>query len=136
MTVLYAIGVLLIIIGLITMVISVNEESLKRYGYEFFSYGNLAAVSIGYAMLYFGYIWLQKDIANNIYPLNGELLMGMGTIIVSLVLFVHVMNTSRAFGLGYGIIQLIIYIPVSVLAFITVIGLFAWLMDTRPVYRI
>ncbi len=134
--VLTIIGLLAIIYILFLFVEYVNRRSRKYYRYEFFTYENLAVVTSAYILLFFGHNMYIEALNNNGDMLNGELLMGIGVLIVLSLLLVHVSSTSVGFGLFFGFIQLLIYIPAGIVSFIGLIMLIAWLMDTKPVYRL
>lgn len=136
MTVLYIIGVLAIVIVLLMFVGWVNALSQSKYDYEFFTYGNLALTTIAYALLFFGAKFYLDALSAHGDILNGILMMGIGAIIILGVLIWHIKHTSFIFGLLFGILQLVIYIPAGIVSFLIIIAALAWLSDTKPVYRL
>lgn len=136
MTVLYIIGILAVVFSLYIVVRYINEISERFYKYEFFNYGNLTVVTIAYVMIYFGRNWYMDALAHSGDILNGILLMGIGTLIILILIYQHIKHTSIFFGLFFGFIQLIIYIPAGIISFFGAVLMAAWLMDTKPVYRL
>ena len=94
MTVLYTIGFWAVVILLLLIVTYINEYSTKHYSYEFFSFGNLAIVAIAYLMLFYGDKWYLEELAKGGDILNGQMLMGIGVLIICALIYVHIKSTS------------------------------------------
>ena len=136
MTVLYIIGFLAVVILLLLIVANINDYSTKHYSYEFFSFGNLAVVAIAYLMLFYGDKWYLEALAKGGDILNGQMLMGIGVLIICALIYVHIKNTSIVFATVVAPFQLILYIPAAVLSVFAFIVVAAWLSETKPVYRL
>lgn len=136
MTVLYIIGFLAVVILLLFIVTYINDYSTKHYSYEFFSFWNLAVVAIAYLMLFYGDKWYLEALAKGGDILNGQILMGIGILIICALIYVHIKNTSVIFATIVTPFQLILYIPAAVLSLFAFIVLAAWLSETKPVYRL
>ena len=136
MTVLYIIGFLAVVILLLLIVTYINDYSTKHYSYEFFSFGNLAVVAIAYLMLYYGHSWYSEELTKGGDILNGQILMGIGALIICALIYVHIKNTSIIFATIVTPFQLILYIPAAVLSIFAFIVVAAWLTETKPVYRL
>jgi hypothetical protein len=136
MTVLYTIGFLAVVILLLLIVTYINEYSTKHYSYEFFSFGNLAVVAIAYLMLFYGDKWYSEELVKGGDILNGQILMGIGVLVISALVYVHIKNTSILFAAVVTPFQLILYIPAAVLSIFAFIIVAAWLSETKPVYRL
>ena len=136
MTVLYTIGFLAVVILLLLIVTYINDYSTKHYSYEFFSFGNLAVVAIAYLMLFYGDKWYSEELVKGGDILNGQILMGIGVLVISALVYVHIKNTSILFAAVVTPFQLIIYIPAAVLSIFAFIIVAAWLSETKPVYRL
>lgn len=136
MTVLYIIGFLAVVILLLLVVSKINDYSTKHYSYEFFSFGNLAVVAIAYLMLFYGDKWYLEALDKGGDILNGQMLMGIGVLIICALIYVHIKNTSVIFATVITPFQLILYIPAAVLSVFAFIVVAAWLSETKPVYRL
>jgi len=68
--------------------------------------------------------------------LNGQLLMGIGVIVILIVVYSNIKNTSLVFGVLITIFQQLLYIPLSVFAFLGVLLALAMASGTKPVYKI
>jgi len=136
MVVVWGIGILAIAIGLLFIILCINEETVMRFEYKFFSYENLAITSVAYLLLYFGYRWYQSELSIHGDVLNGILLILFGIVVLIRLLYYHVKKTSLLFGMLVGIFQLIIYVPISFFSILGVLLVGAWLSDMKPVYRL
>lgn len=136
MVVVWSVSIVAVMIGLYILVVMINDESLKRYKYEFFSYANLAITAVAYLLLYFGYRWYQSELSVDGDLLNGALLMLFGLILLMGILYNHIKRSSILFGLVVGVFQLILYIPLSFFSIFGVLLVAAWLFETKPVYRL
>ena len=136
MTVLYIIGVLAIAFALLMIVAWINALSEKKYGYEFFSYGNFALTTVAYALIFFGRRFYLDAVSIHGDILNGILMVGIGAVIVLGIVIYHIKHTSFLFGVFFGMIQLLIYVPAGVVGFFIAIAAIAWFSDTKPVYRL
>lgn len=136
MTVLFILGTITAVLVLLLIVSWINNFSEKRFGYQFFNYGNLAIISIGYFMIIFGESWYSEALANNGDILNGQLLIGIGVTILISTLINHIRKTTFWFGTTVGVFQFLLYIPLSFLAAFALLIVIAWLSETKPVYRL
>jgi len=136
MTVLYIIGFLAVVLLLLFIVANINEYSMKHYSYEFFSFGNLAVVAVAYLMLFYGNKWYLEELAKAGDILNGQILMGIGVLIICALIYIHIKSTSIIFATVVTPFQLILYIPAAVLSIFAFIVVAAWLTETKPVYRL
>jgi len=136
MTVLYIIGFIAVLITIFLVTAWLDGFSKRKYGYKFFTWGSLLATGIGYAMIYFGKRWLLEAIAENGDLLNGQILIGLGILLVLAVLIYHIRNTSLWFGLIIGVYQLLLYIPASIIGGYILLAAVAFAAQTKPVYNI
>lgn len=136
MTVLFILGTITAVLVLLLIVSGINDFSEKRFGYQFFNYGNLAIISIGYFMIIFGESWYSEALANNGDILNGQLLIGIGVTILISTLINHIRKTTFWFGFTVGVFQFLLYIPLSFVAAFALLIVIAWLSETKPVYRL
>ncbi|MEA2016828.1 MAG: hypothetical protein U9N59_00140 [Campylobacterota bacterium] len=136
MKVLFILGFITAVIVLIAIVIWINNYSEREYNYEFFNWGNYVATAIGYFLIWYGDSWFNEAVINNGDLLNGQLLIGIGLVFLVSVLYIHIKNTNFLFGVVIGAFQFIVYLPLAIFGFIGLLMAVAWLMDTKPVYRI
>jgi len=135
MTVLSILGFSVVIFMVYAYVEYINKISIDRYRYEFFTYANLFVTTIAYAAILFGNHFYTQAIAEHGDKLNGQLLIAIGVMMIIFLLYTHIKKTSLGFGIFYGVIQLLIYLPAGFLSFIAGMIFIAWAMDTRPYYR-
>ena len=62
MTVLFIVGLIVLVLVVYLIVKAFNEYTNKKYKYEFFHVGSLFIVSISYGCLYFGYFLYEKAV--------------------------------------------------------------------------
>ena len=136
MKVLAVIGILVVVFILLVIVQMVNKYSESKYQYEIFNWGNFTLSVVGYIMIFFGNEWYIKALARGGDILNGQLLMGIGVIVILIVVYSNIKNTSLVFGVLITIFQQLLYIPLSVFAFLGVLLALAMASGTKPVYKI
>ena len=136
MIVLFIVGFIALIIVLFKVVFWINEFSETNYNYEFFSWGNLGITSVGYLLLFYGNKWFDIALSGAGDISNGLLLMAMGLILVSKILYTHIKQTNLLFGVVVGTFQLILYIPLSVISIFSLFAGAAWLTEAKPVYKL
>ena len=136
MIVLFIVGFIALIIVLFRVVFWINEFSETNYNYEFFSWGNLGITSVGYLLLFYGNKWFDIALSGGGDISNGLLLMAMGLILVSKILYTHIKQTTLLFGVVMGTFQLILYIPLSVISIFSIFAGAAWLTEAKPVYKL
>ena len=136
MLVLTIIGVIAGIIILSLFVSWINRYTYATYYYEFFNFSNYVVTGIGYFLIYFGIDWYEKALIKNGDLLNGQLMMSIGAVLILGVFINHVKRTNFLFALVVGIFQIILYIPLAYLGAFVLLAMFAFVMDTKPVYRI
>jgi len=134
--VLFIVGFIALIIVLFRVVFWINEFSETNYNYEFFSWGNLGITSVGYLLLFYGNKWFDIALSGAGDISNGLLLMAMGLILVSKILYTHIKQTNLLFGVVVGTFQLILYIPLSVISIFSLFAGAAWLTEAKPVYKL
>jgi len=136
MIVLYTLGFLAVVVVIFIITARVEGVSERRYGYKFFTWGNLALTSIGYFIILYGGKWFLEASTKGGDILNGQILVGIGVMLVSGIFLNHIRNTGLVFGVIVGVYQLLLYIPLSVMsAFALFVGV-AWALETKPVYNI
>ena len=136
MLVITIIGFIAAIITVYSLVLWVNEYSVKRYRYEFFNFSNYLATAIGYGMIYFGDSWYKEAVVNNKDILNGQVLIVIGFLLVVLVIYSNIKNTSFIFGVVMTVIQLALYAVLAVVGFYVLLLAMAFFSQTKPVYSI
>ena len=136
MTVLIIMGLLLVVITIGVIIAMINGYSEKKFDYEFFNWANFAITSVGYCAIFFGNNWYEKALSSGGDILNGQILIAIGIIIVLWMFINNIRRTDFIFGTIIGVLQLIIYIPASVVCLLGVIMLLAWASETKPVVNL
>ena len=136
MMVLMTIGAIAGVIILYLLVSWINRYSYSKYRYEFFSFSNYVVTGVGYFLIYFGQDWHAEALVNSGDVLNGQLLMGIGAVLILAVFVNHVRNTNFLFAVVVGAFQIVLYIPLAYLGAFALVAMVAALFDTKPVYRI
>jgi len=125
---------IIIVVVLALIIKSINNYTIKKYNYDFFNYGNLILISIAYFGAFFGYKWYINALHTHADTLNGILLIGISGIIILSVFIYNIRKTSFLFGFFIGIIQLLLYIPLSMFVALIILLFIAWASETKPVY--
>jgi len=136
MTVVYILSTLFVVGLILVLVNKINVMSESRYGYTFFTWDNLVYTAVGYIFIFFGREWYTEALDKNGDILNGQILIAIGLIIIIALLYTHIKNTSLYFGMIVGVVQLILYLPASVVGFFAALIVMAWLADTKPVVNL
>ena len=136
MVVLSIIGVVIVLFIAYKFIQYSNIHSLKKYNYEIFNTMTFFWSVIGYLALFFGYSWYGDALQNHTDILNGELVFGIGVILLCSVVYVNVNRTSLFYGLLMSIVTGAFYLVATpfILAVI-VIGV-AYFSQTKPVFNV
>ena len=132
--VLKILGVIVALIVLYAIFTEMNDYSYKKYKYEFFSVAHLLQVIIGYWIIYFGSTLYTDALKHSGDILNGELLMGIGVIVVAIVLYKNFKAVPLSVALLFSAFELALCAPLAVAVLfilIVAVGVFA---ETKPVY--
>lgn len=136
MIVLGIIAGIILVLFVLSFVKKINLYSYKRFRYIFFNARTLFIICGSYVLLFFGNRIYQTALEQSGDTLNGILLICFGMAGLFYTLFYNISRTNLDFGLFMSIIQYIIYIPITVIGFLTVLVLLAFFVNTRPVYHI
>jgi len=137
MTVLSILGLLLLLFVTVILVSKINSYSEQHYNYQFFTWSNLFFTVVSYALLYFGREWYLSELATSHGDtLNGILLLIFGFMMLAGLLLYHMKKTTLLFGFFVGLLQLLLYIPASVVSILAFIFTALWLSETKPVVNL
>lgn len=136
MIVLSIIGIIVLSIFVYLIIIKVNSFSYKNYKYEFFNKYTLALFTTMLFLLFTGKSYYFEAAANNGDIWNGILLFAIGVIIFIIRLILNIKIAGFFKGIFFTIIQLIIFIPLSIIALLVLYGVMVVAARTRPVFRI
>ena len=140
MTVLIIIGVIVAILAAALLILwtitSVNQNTVKEFGYEFFNWSNYIISAIGYWLIFFGHKWYIKALAKNQDILNGQVLIGIGVILIVGVVYYNVRRTSFFEGIPLTLVQLPIYLLLAVAVAIAIFFVVVVFSSVRPVYNL
>ncbi len=136
MLVVKIIGFLVATYLIFMLVVKINDYTRDKYRYDFFNMTNFTISAIGYGLLYFGYIWYMKALDKHGDVLNGQILIGIGIILLLGVIYLNVKNTSLSAGVSLSIVQAPIYSVLSIIALFVLLASIAFFSETKPVYNI
>lgn len=136
MLVVKIIGFLVAIYLVFMLVVKINDYTRDKYRYDFFNMTNFTISAIGYGLLYFGYIWYMKALDKHGDVLNGQILIGIGIVLLLGVIYLNVKNTSLSAGVSLSIVQAPIYSVLSIIALFVLLASIAFFSETKPVYNI
>lgn len=136
MKVLSILGTLILLLIIYFIIKYINQYTNRIYNYKFFNITNLSFISISYILIFFGYKWYEEALKINKDVLNGEVLIVLGFIILISIIYINIKKTKIIFGLFMSFLQLVLYIPLSLIAIIIVLAVFAYFSNAKPVYRI
>ena len=132
MLILTLIALLLTAAAMYKFILWFNNYTRTHAHYEFFTMDHSIAMVGSYALIFFGYRWMQ----NSDDWLNGAIVIGIGILILIAVVINNFANAPRLFAIAGSLAQLIFYIPIAICAVIIVGVMLAWASQTKPVYVI
>lgn len=107
-----------------------NNYTRIQVRYEFFTMNHSVAMVLSYALIFFGYNWIQ----NGDDVLNGVIVIGIGILILIRVMMNNFAKTPRLYAIAGSLAQLIFYIPIAIGAVIIIFVMMTWTSQTKPVY--
>lgn len=113
-----------------------NTYTQEKAQYKFFTMEQSAAMVICYGLIFFGNANMQAALKNNGDALNGALIIAIGIIIFIAVIVNNFRNTPKKLAIIGTLLQIFLYIPISIGALIIVAGMVAYFSQTKPVYNI
>ncbi|MDQ7060932.1 MAG: hypothetical protein Q9M43_07230 [Sulfurimonas sp.] len=134
MFILKIIGFILLAYFIYSEVLEVNRYTYKQYRYEFFNTQNFVITVIGYVLLFIGDMWYADALQVDADILNGQVLMALGAMLVIYVVYTNITNTTLFFGIVMSSLQLLLYIPLSVLSMFILVIVIGFAAETKPVY--
>ena len=136
MFVLSLIGLIAAGIALYEFIKWFNRYTQAKVKYEFFTKDHTTAMVLSCGMLFFGNQWHQTAISANGDALNGTLVMIVGAIILFAVILNNFNKAPRKMAYLGTIMQLILYIPITIAAVFVVLGILAVVSQTKPTYNL
>jgi len=115
-----------------------NGYTQKEASYTFFSAEHSMAIIPSYLMIFFGHGWWSNSYYSTPHGdwLNGAIVMGLGILILILTIMNNFKKTPRRIAIFGSIVQLILYIPFTLVAIITIAATLALASQIKPVYNI
>jgi hypothetical protein len=113
-----------------------NSHSVERYGYEIFNVANFTLCVLGYTALFFGRSWYDDAIRLHEDILNGELLMGIGVLLLLLVAYLIIKRTSVVYGIVMSIVTGLFYAIATPFVVIALVVMVAYFSQTKPVINV
>ncbi|MDP3265807.1 MAG: hypothetical protein Q8M39_03150 [Sulfuricurvum sp.] len=136
MFVLSLIGLIAAGIALYEFIKWFNRYTQAKVKYEFFTKDHTTAMVLSYGMLFFGHQWYETATAANGDALNGTVVMIVGGIILFGVILNNFNKSPRKMAYLGTIMQLILYIPITIAAVFVVLGILAVVSQTKPTYNL
>jgi len=116
--------------------VAINQFTQKRYKYLFLNKTTLTTSLSGYGALFFGYSWYMNALDKHGDILNGQILIGIGVLLLLWTLDSNIKNTGLFIGIVFTAIQQVIYLIVGAAGLFILLLLFAAYAQAKPVYRI
>jgi len=116
--------------------VAINQFTQKRYEYLFLNKTTLITSLSGYGALLFGYSWYMNALDKHGDILNGQILIGVGILLLLWTIYSNIKNTGLLIGIVFTAIQQIIYLVVGAAGIFILLLLFAAYGEAKPVYRI
>jgi hypothetical protein len=132
MTMLKLIGFLIALYTLYQIIDRFNRYTQENAGYEFFTMEHTLAMVSGYVVLYFGWVWGSQDKD----WLDGIIVMLIGLTILTLTIKNNFNQTPRLFAVAGSLMQIIFYIPITLLIIPIVFLAFMYFSQIKPLYNV
>jgi len=116
--------------------VAINQFTQKRYKYLFLNQTTLITSLSGYGALFFGYSWYMNALDKHGDILNGQILVGIGALLLLWTIYSNIKNTDLIIGVIFTFIQQILYFVVAAAGALILFLLFAAYAQAKPVYRI
>ena len=113
-----------------------NNYTDRKYKYEFFTFESLGTYVFINAGLFFGYRWYTSAVETKGDELNGILIMSFALCLFIYVLVKNIRYSNFIVGLIITIVQVIVYLPCSIIGFFSAIYILSYFAQTKPVYNI
>ena len=136
MLILKILAALAVLYVLYLIAIALNKFTQKRYGYLFLNPATLTTSLSGYGALFFGYSWYMNALNKHGDILNGQILIGIGILLLLWTIYSNIKNTDLIIGVMFTFIQQILYFVVAAAGALILFLLFAAYAQAKPVYRI
>jgi len=136
MLILKILAVLAALYLLYQLAIVVNRYTYRRYNYLFINTITMSTSLGGYGASLFGYFWYTKALHNHTDILNGQILMGIGALLLLYTFYRNIMHTDEIVGVLLTVAQQIIYLVIGALGFILLLIMLLAYAEAKPVYRI
>lgn len=134
MFILSIIGIVLFASAIYWFIEWFNSYSERKENYRFFSAEHTMAYVSGYLMIVFGKNMIESNWQDD--PLNGGIILAIGIMIILLTVFNNFKKTGRSLAIKGSVAQLILYIPITLAAFLIIVAAIAYFSQTKPVYDI
>ena len=136
MVVLSIIGVVIVLFIVYRFIQYSNRHSLKKYNYEIFNVGTFFLSVLGYVALFFGYSWYGDALQDHTDILNGELVIGIGILLLYSVIYFNVNRTSLFYGLIMSIVTGAFYLVATPFILAVIVMGVAYFSQTKPVFNV
>lgn len=136
MKVLIVIGILFTLLLVYVLVKELNRLTNERFNCMFFTneyFYFYAVINLG---LFFGYRWYESELISSGDILSGILIMFFATCLLFYVFVKNIKASNFVYGVVFTLVQVVIYLPLTVMGLFVLFGLISYFSQTRPVYKV
>lgn len=136
MKVLIVIGILFTLLLVYVLVKELNRLTNERFNCMFFTneyFYFYAVINLG---LFFGYRWYESELISRGDILSGILIMFFASCLLFYVFVKNIKASNFVYGVVFTLVQVVIYLPLTVMGLFVLFGLISYFSQTRPVYKV
>lgn len=136
MKVLIVIGILFTLLLVYVLVKELNRLTNERFNCMFFTneyFYFYVVINLG---LFFGYRWYESELISSGDILSGILIMFFATCLLFYVFVKNIKASNFVYGVVFTLVQVVIYLPLTVMGLFVLFGLISYFSQTRPVYKV
>jgi hypothetical protein len=115
-----------------------NRHCAVKFGHAFFTKKTFYITAAALVLFFGGEMWRDLAVERHGDALIGPMLMVLGIVAASLLLYVNVKRTDRACGIGGSVVQLAVFSALAwtwlPLMLLGLIWQFLLMMDAKPIY--
>lgn len=136
MKVLIVIGILFTLLLVYVLVKELNRLTNERFNCMFFTneyFYFYVVINLG---LFFGYRWYESELISSGDILSGILIMFFASCLLFYVFVKNIKASNFVYGIVFTLVQVVIYLPLTVMGLFVLFGLISYFSQTRPVYKV
>ena len=136
MLILKILAALAVLLILYFIAIEINKYTQKRYRFLFLNKTTLTTSLSGYGSLLVGYNWYVNTLEKHGDILNGQILIGVGTLLLFWTIYNNIKNTGLVVGTLFTLIQQLLYLMIGAGGLFILLVLVLVSAQAKPVYSI